>query len=162
MAYRVSRRVGGATLACCLASVAAALGSGIAQARQPVVGLDAGTVSLSESGHLHLTSKHGFTLNEQGSAAGTIGGTIYIHLRLVSSSRVTSEVNIYPHGGSLSGYGSASYHVVGSYASFSGSLKIARGTGSYDGARASALRFTGTIQRRNDAVTVQLSGPLTV
>ena len=119
-------------------------------------------VSLNESGRLHLTSKHGFTLNEQGSTTGTIGGAIYIHLHLVSNSEVTSEVNIYPRGGSLSGAGTASYHVNGAFASFAGSLSLTRGTGSYSHAHASKLRFTGTIQRRGDAVTVQLSGPLSV
>jgi len=117
-------------------------------------------MSLKESGRLRLTSKHGFTLNEQGTASGTIGGTIFIHLHLVSSSRVTAEVNIYTHGGSLSGGGSSSYQVRGAVAAFSGTLAVTRGTGSYSRARASGLRFTGSIQRRNDSVTVQLSGPL--
>jgi hypothetical protein len=119
-------------------------------------------MSISESGHLRLTSKRGFTLNEQGSATGTIRGTIYIHLHLVSSREVTSEVSIYPRGGSLSGSGSASYQVNGAYASFVGRLAVTRGTGSYAHARAASLRFTGTIQRRGDAVAVQLSGPLSV
>jgi hypothetical protein len=118
------------------------------------------TVSLSESGRLRLTSKKGFTLNERGSASGTIAGSIYIHLHLVSSSKVTAEVNIYPRGGSLTGSGSASYHVVGGYAAFSGTLSVTRGSGKYARARASGLRFTGTIQRRDDSVSVQLSGPL--
>jgi hypothetical protein len=121
------------------------------------------TVMLNESGHLHLTSKHTITLNEQGTASGTIKGTIYIHLRIANNhGGVTAEVNIYPSGGSLSGSGLASYHVNGAYAVFSGSLAITRGTGGYAHARASSLRFTGSIQRRSDAVSVQLSGPLSV
>jgi hypothetical protein len=118
------------------------------------------TVSLSESGRLRLTSKKGFTLNERGSASGTITGSIYIHLHLVSNTKVTAEVNIYPREGSLTGSGSASYHVVGGYAAFSGTLSITRGSGKYARARASGLRFTGTIQRRDDSVSVHLSGPL--
>lgn len=120
------------------------------------------TLSLRENANLRLTSKRGFTLNEQGATGGTIRGTIYIHLHLVSNSRVTAEVNIYPSGGSLSGSGSASYQVRGGFALFSGTLAITRGTGSYARARASRLRFTGSIQRRNDAVAVQLSGPLSL
>jgi hypothetical protein len=118
------------------------------------------TVTLSESGRLRLTSKRGFTLNERGTASGTISGSIYIHLHLTSQTRVTAEVNIYPRGGSLSGNGSANYHVVGGYARFSGTLSITRGSGKYAHARASGLRFTGTIQRRDDSVAVQLSGHL--
>jgi hypothetical protein len=138
---------------------AGAAGATAGSQRSPVAKL-ARTVSLSESGHLRLTSKKGFTLNERGSASGTISGSIYIHLHLVSDSRVTAEVNIYPHSGSLSGSGSASYHVVGGYAAFSGTLSITRGTGRYARARASGLRFTGTIQRRDDSVAVRLSGRL--
>lgn len=140
------------------------LGAGTAGAtgvaRRPALAKLARTVSLNESGRLRLTSKKGFTLNERGSASGTITGSIYIHLHLVSSSKVTAEVNIYPREGSLTGSGSASYHVVGGYAAFSGTLSITRGSGKYARARASGLRFTGTIQRRDDSVSVQLSGPL--
>jgi len=128
--------------------------------RRPAVAKLARTLSLSESGRLRLTSKKGFTLNERGSASGSITGSIYIHLHLVSDTKVTAEVNIYPRGGSLTGSGSASYHVVGGYAAFSGTLSITRGSGKYARARASGLRFTGTIQRRDDSVSVQLSGPL--
>jgi hypothetical protein len=149
-----------AMLGCALA-VLAILGAATAEGRRPTA-LTARTVSINESGRLHLTSKHGFTLNEEGSTTGTIRGTIYIHLHLLSSSLVTAEVNIYPSGGSISGAGSASYHVNGGYASFSGSLSVSRGSGSYSRAHASRLRFTGTIQRRSDAVAVQLSGPLSV
>ena len=42
------------------------------------------TVTLNESGRLHLTSHHTTHLNLQGTAAGTIRGTIYIHLNVTS------------------------------------------------------------------------------
>jgi hypothetical protein len=116
------------------------------------------TFSLSESGHLHLTSHHSFTLNEVGYASGTISGTIYIHLNVVSTNHVTAEVNIYPHGGSLTGYANASYHPSGGVASFNGTMTIARGTGSYSHGHGSGLSFTGTIQRSNDAVSVHVNG----
>jgi len=114
---------------------------------------------LNETGHLQLTNKHGFTLNEKGTASGTAGGVIYAHLTLVSSSRVTAEVNIYPKGGSISGDGSGSYHRSGATAVFSGSMSISHGTGSYRHIRGSGLSFSGTIQESNkDAITVHVSG----
>ncbi|HEY2570870.1 MAG TPA: autotransporter [Solirubrobacteraceae bacterium] len=116
------------------------------------------TISLNDSGHLRLTSKHSFTLNEQGNANGTVSGTIYIHLTIVSVNHVTAEVNIYPSGGSLTGHASASYHPSGAYATFSGTMSITRGTGRYAHARGSGLSFTGTVQRSNDAVSVRVSG----
>ena len=103
-------------------------------------------------------SHHGFTLNEQGSTSGTISGTIYIHLNIVSINRVTAEVNIYPSGSSITGSASASYHPAGGVASFSGTMSIDRGSGHYSGAHGSGLSFSGTVQRVNDAVTVHVSG----
>jgi hypothetical protein len=117
------------------------------------------TISLEETGHLQLTSKHNYTLNEQGSASGTATGKIYVHLTAVSSSRVDAEINIYPRGGSLTGTGTASYRRSGSTASFSGSMSIDRGTGSYAHAHGSGLSFSGTIaESSNDAITVHVSG----
>jgi hypothetical protein len=115
-------------------------------------------IYLDENGALHATSKHDLTLNEQGRASGTVAGTIYVHLTVVSSSRVTAEVSIYPADGSISGYASANYERGDQQASFTGSLSISRGTGSYAHARGAGLSFSGTIQRSNDAVTVRVSG----
>jgi hypothetical protein len=116
------------------------------------------TFSLSDSAHLHLTGKHKFTLNEQGYASGTISGPIYIHLNIVSVNHVTAEVNIYPRGGSLTSYASASYHPAGGVATFNGTMRVARGTGRYSHAHGSGLSFTGTIKREDDAVTVHVNG----
>jgi hypothetical protein len=118
----------------------------------------ASTMSLSDTGHLHLTSHHSFTLNEQGSASGTISGTIYIHLNVVSTNRVTAEISIYPSGGSITGHATASYRPSGAVATFAGTMTVVRGTGRYAGANGSGLSFTGTVQRTNDAVTVHVSG----
>jgi hypothetical protein len=116
------------------------------------------SISLNDSGRLHLTSHHGFTLNEQGAASGTVSGTIYLHLHVVSTNHVTAEVSIYPKGGSLTGAASASYSPSGAVASFSGTMNIVRGTGSYSHASGSGLSFSGTIQRSSDAVTVRVAG----
>jgi hypothetical protein len=134
-----------------LALAAGAAGSTAAAAR---------TVSLNDSAHLHRISSKGFKLYETGQATGSIGGQIYLHLNVVSTNRVTAEISVYPKGSSMTGTGSASYHVVGGTASFSGTMSITRGTGSYSGAHGSGLHFSGTIQRSNDAVTVRVSGSL--
>jgi hypothetical protein len=122
----------------------------------------AGTLTLAETGHLRLTSHHSLTLNEKGSASGTIAGEIYIHLSVVSTNRVSAEVSIYPRGGSLTGIATASYRPSGAVASFSGTMTITRGTGRYGHARGTGLTFTGTVQRTNDAVTVHVGGRISV
>jgi hypothetical protein len=116
------------------------------------------TVSVNELGQLRLISKHGFTLNERGTASGTIKGTISVQLKIVSSSRVTAEVTIYPAGGSIAGHGTASYHKGEPASSFAGSLAVARGSGSYAHAQGAGLSFSGTIAQSNDAITVHVAG----
>jgi hypothetical protein len=117
------------------------------------------TVSLNETGQLHLTSKHNFTLNEQGTATGTAEGTIYVHLTATSSTRVKAEVDIYPHGGSISGYGTGSFQRSGALARFSGAMSVDRGTGSYANVHGSGLSFSGTIaESRDDAIVVHVVG----
>ncbi len=120
----------------------------------------AGTISLNETGRLHLVTKEGFTLNERGTASGTIGGPISVQLTIVSSSRVSAAVTISPKGGSMSGSGTASYHKGETAASFSGTVSIGHGSGSYAHARGSGLSFSGTIARSNEAITVHVSGRL--
>ncbi len=118
------------------------------------------TVSLNEAGNLRLISKHGFTLNEQGTASGTFSGAIHVRLTIVSSSHVKAEVSISRGGGSISGVATASYHRSNASASFSGSLSVTGGTGSYSHAHGSGLSFGGTIQNSNDAIAVHLNGPI--
>ena len=117
------------------------------------------TVSLTETGRLHLTSKHNFTLNEKGSATGTATGTIYVQLTAVSTSRVTAQISIYPRGGSISGHGAGSFRRRGATADFSGTMSIDRGTGSFARIHGAGLSFSGTIaESHGDAITVHVTG----
>jgi hypothetical protein len=160
------------TAACGAIAVAAPVGadSATAPATQPAYAARAvlptqpahaaRTVSLRETGQLHLVSKHGFTLNEQGTASGTIDGPIGVRLTIVSTSRVSAEITISPRGGSISGEGTASYHKGQTSASFAGAMSIDHRSGSYAHAQGSGLSFSGTIARSNDAIVVHVSGSL--
>jgi|ERR1041385_6063720 hypothetical protein len=142
-----------------LASLGPICGSAIGRAASSPPAGAARTISLNETGHLHLTSKHNFTLNEQGTASGSVSGTIYVRLTAVSSSRVTVAVDIRPPGGSISGSGAGSYRRSGATASFSGSMSFGHGTGRYASVHGSGLSFSGTIQESNrDAITVYVRG----
>lgn len=143
-----------------LCALGAATVSHAADGAPPPSAKAARTLSLAEHGALHLISKHGFTLNEKGAASGTIKGTIYVLLKIVSTDRVTAEVSIYPSGGSISGYSTASYHKGEAEATFSGTMAVRHGSGSYSHAQGSGLSFSGTIAKSNDAITVQVSGRL--
>jgi hypothetical protein len=145
-----------ATVACGALVATGPLGA--AGATTPRRARAARTVSIDESGQLHLLSKHGFTLNEQGTASGTIRGPISVRLTIVSTNRVSAEVTISPAGGSISGSGTASYHKGQTFASFAGLLSITHSSGSYAHAQGSGLNFSGTIARSNDAIDVHVSG----
>ncbi len=153
------RRVSSAALVLGVAATAVAFGTGAAGAASPHA-TAARTLNLNDSASLHLENKHGLVLKEGGTAKGSLGGPLYLQLDVTSTRSVTAEVQVYPKGGSISGNAKASYRVAGSTASFSGTLDITKGSGSYSKAKASALSFSGTIQRSNDAVTVHVSGKL--
>jgi hypothetical protein len=119
------------------------------------------TISLNDTGHLSETSHKNFYLNYSGKASGSVPGTLYLHLHVVSTNRFTAEVSVYPHGSSISCSASGSYRNAGATATFSGTLSVGRGTGSYSGAHGSGISFSGTTQRANGATTVHVSGHFT-
>jgi len=118
------------------------------------------TISLNDTARLHKITSHGLKLYESGTATGSVRGTLYLHLNVTSTRSVTAEISVYPNGASMTGTGSAKYEVRGATADFSGTMSIIRGTGSYNHAHGTGLKFSGTIQRSNDAVTVHVSGHL--
>jgi hypothetical protein len=158
---RMSMRARISTAALALGAVATAAAvatAGAGAAAQHATA--ARTLSLNDSASLHLENKHGLVLKEGGTAKGSMGGPLYLQLDVTSTRSVTAQVQVYPKGGSISGDAKASYHVAGSTATFSGTMAITKGSGTYSKAKASALSFSGTIQRSNDAVTVHVSGKM--
>jgi hypothetical protein len=120
MPRHVYRRACALALVAAVTTAALLVGAGVVRA---ATARAAGTLSLNDTAHLHRTSHHGFTLNEEGSASRTI----YIHLKVVSTNRVTAEVSIYPSDSSITGYATADYRPSGAVASFSGTMTIERG-----------------------------------
>lgn len=152
-------RISSAALALGAVATAVVFGTGAAGAASPRA-TAARSTNLNDSAKLHLQNKHGLVLKEAGNAKGSLGGPLYLQLNVTSTRSVTAQVQVYPNGGSISGNAKASYRVAGSTATFSGTLAITKGSGNYSKAKASALSFSGTIQRSNDAVTVHVSGKM--
>ena len=140
-------------------TAAAVLGVGTAGAAGPSARA-ARTISIKESANLRLDNHKGAVLKEHGTAKGTLGGSLFLQLRVNSTRSVTASVQVYPSGGGLSATASASYKVSGAYARFSGRLNITKGSGRYAKASGKNLSFSGTIKRTNDAITVYVSGNL--
>jgi hypothetical protein len=152
-------RISSAALALGAIATAVAFGTGAAGAASPHAKA-ARSLNLNDSAKLHLSNHKGVVLKEQGTAKGSLGGPLYLQLKVTSTRSVTAQIQVYPNGGSISGNAKASYRVAGSTATFSGTLAITKGSGAYSKAKASALSFSGTIQRSNDAVTVHVSGKM--
>lgn len=152
-------RITSAALVLGATATAAVFGAGAAGAAASRAH-SARSLNLSDTASLHLANKHGIELKEQGTAKGTLGGSLYLQLKVTSTRSVSASIQVYPKGGSISGTAKASYRVVGSTASFAGTMTVTKGSGTYSKAKASALSFSGTIKRSNDAVTVHLSGKM--
>jgi hypothetical protein len=115
------------------------------------------SVTINDTGHLHLLKAFGSVLQEEGPASGSLPGQAKV--RLLVGSTVTASFSIRARGGTIYGRGSAALHSTGRYASFGGSLSVTRGTGRYAHAHGSG-RLYGVIDRRTDALTVQTTGRL--
>jgi hypothetical protein len=118
------------------------------------------TLKVSDSAHLHLTAGGGGNaLNEVGKATGTLGGTVKVSLT-IHQYTATSRFTIQTSRGSISGTGTGTLKTgKGGYASFGGAITVTGGTGAYEHASGKGGLY-GTINRRDDAMTVSVSGNL--
>jgi hypothetical protein len=153
---RASHRGIASTYACgalILALVAGHVASSAARTSAVPRARAARTLSVNDTGYLHLLHASGSILSEAGAVSGTLPGTASV--RLDVGENVTASFTIRVRGGgSISGHGSAGLHSSGRYSSFGGSLSVTGGTGRYVHAHG-AGKLYGVIERRSDALTVQ-------
>jgi hypothetical protein len=121
------------------------------------LGRAAGAVKVDDHAALHLVKAAGSVLYEQGSATGTLPGPTSVRMTIGSS--VTASFTISTRAGSISGSGAAKLKSSGRYASFAGSLTVAKGSGRYAKAHGKGALY-GVIDRRTHAVTVTTVGTL--
>jgi hypothetical protein len=115
--------------------------------------------SVNEYGSLALEHSKGSTIDERGRGSGTFACAVYIQLTL-SGTLVTAKYSAYPHGGSILGTATAHIHTATTKsASYSGTITLNSGTGSYAHASGTAS-FSGTISRTTYAMTVRVAGRL--
>ncbi|MGA9875643.1 MAG: autotransporter [Solirubrobacteraceae bacterium] len=111
----------------------------------------------TDTGRLHYVKSSGSLLLEEGTAQGTLPGSMRASCDL--SATVSASFTIYTHGGTIKGHGTATPHGSGIYESFAGTLTITGGTGRYAHARGHAGLY-GTFDRRTYALTLQTTGSL--
>jgi hypothetical protein len=100
---------------------------------------------LDDTETVHITSRQGAIIIQQGVVKGTsIGtGTIVMHDRLTAGGGVTSSFTVTSAGGSVRGIGRAALEVNGMTVHYHGTARLVSGTGRYSRVRASHLRVTG-------------------
>jgi hypothetical protein len=141
-------------IALCSLSIVDSDASGGAQ----VLGRATRSLTANDEAHLHYVSESGSNLAEEGTAIGSLPGTVKV--RFTIGAVVEASFTIYPRGGgSLSGHGSGTLHLSGIYASFGGTMSVSSGTGRYGHARGTG-GFYGVINRNTSASVVQTRGTL--
>jgi len=119
----------------------------------------ADTMSVKDTAHLQLLKASNSTLTEAGKATGTLPGSVQVMLKITGRT-ASSSFRITADGGSIWGHGAGELKLgKGGYESFGGSLAVDGGSGRFAHAHGSGGLY-GTLNRLNDAMTVQVSGDL--
>lgn len=168
----VSRRVNRTRLlayATTLLAVLALLAGTLAHGAQANGIRDTGTayiasgraLSINDKARMRLAGGNGNTLIEEGKATGTLPGKAKVSLTIANATNAKSTFVVYPRGGSITGLGSVRLHPgkSGAYESFSGTISVSHGTGSYAHASGSGKLY-GVLDRSNDNAEVQVIGTL--
>ncbi|HEV3071781.1 MAG TPA: autotransporter [Solirubrobacteraceae bacterium] len=114
-------------------------------------------LNATDTARLRYISSSGSLLFEEGTARGTLPGSMRAHCNLGAT--FSASFTIYTHGGTITGHGTATPHGSGIYESFAGTLVVSGGTGRYVHAHGHAGLY-GTFNRRTYALTVQTTGSL--
>jgi hypothetical protein len=111
--------------------------------------------------NMRLVSKHGETLDERGTATGSVGlSPIVATFYGVNAEHGTATLLGDSKGSSLSGRAVLSAYTVGHIGHFEGDMTITGGTGKYAHVHGHGLRFKGTIDRHDFNVHAELVGKL--
>ncbi len=115
------------------------------------------TLNATDTAHLHYLRASGSLLYEEGTATGTLPGTMQAHVNIGPTT--TGTFTFYVRGGgTINGHGKL-MHGSGVYESFSGTFIVTGGTGRYTHAHGHAGLY-GTFDRKNYALLVQTAGQL--
>jgi hypothetical protein len=141
------------------AAPASALAAGPLRAAQSRRAHAARALNITDTAHLHFVRETASsTLIDEGKATGGLPGVVKVGFEVGATVRASFKLS--SRYGALIGSGLAKPHSSGGeYSSFAGTLTITHGTGRYAHAHGQG-GFYGTINRGNDAVTVQTTGTL--
>jgi hypothetical protein len=142
-----------------LSAPAGALAGSPVRAAQSSAAHTARALNITDTAHLHFVRETaGSVLIDEGKATGGLPGVVKVGFEVGAT--VKASFTLSSRHGALIGSALAKPHSSGGeYSSFAGTLTITHGTGRYAHAHGHG-GFYGTINRGNDAVTVQTTGTL--
>jgi hypothetical protein len=141
-------------------ALALALGSPAASRAQTARAHTASSVSVKDEGNLRLVHSSGSTLTDEGTARGTIPGSVALRFVYNGDPTVTALLTIHGHAGTIQARATARLSNPSSRTpSFQGTLIITRGSGRYAHASGTGMLY-GVFDRRSYALTVQTRGTL--
>lgn len=115
--------------------------------------------TVKDAAYLHLIDGGGTALTEQGTATGTIPGTVRVSLTLHAYT-ASASFTIDGQGGDISGHATGKLKFgKGGYDSFAGAATMIHGTGRYAHAAGTGT-FYGSVNRANYKMSVQVVGQL--
>lgn len=115
------------------------------------------TLSVADTGRLHLVHNGGEYITEEGEAKGTIPGKVRAYLEV--GPVVVAKFTIYTSVGTISGEGSGRPKGRSEEPSFQGGMTVSHGTGRYKGARGRGS-FYGSLNRSSYKLYVKTTGTL--
>ena len=116
------------------------------------------SLSVHDEGKLRLIESSGSLLIDEGAVHGTIPGSVKVRFVYNGNPSVSAQITIYGSRGTIQAKATARLSSPTSPApSFSGSLHITGGTGSFAHAHGGG-RLYGVFNRRSYALTVQTQG----
>lgn len=115
------------------------------------------TLSVTDTGHLHLIHNGGEYITEEGQATGSVPGKVRAYLEVGPT--VVAKFTIYTSVGTISGEGSGKPKGRSEEPSFAGTMIVSHGTGRYKGAHGRG-GFYGTLNRVTYKLVVQTTGTL--
>jgi hypothetical protein len=142
-----------------LSAPAGALAGSPVRARRSGPARIARALNITDTAHLHFVRETASSiLIDEGKAVGGLPGVVKVGFEVGATVRASFTIS--SRDGALIGSGVAKPHSSGGeYSSFAGTLTITHGTARYAHAHGQG-GFYGTIDRGNDAVTVQTTGTL--
>lgn len=114
--------------------------------------------NFEESLRMRIKKKDGSHISAKGSASGTVDGKVSFKIHTVSGSKATASFYGHNSHGTISGTGTAKYHVSGAVSYYTGKIKTLTGTGKYAHASSQGISLSGTVNRRTYDVKMTLTG----